>query len=161
MNERARLPTIRTYEIVVGIDYSLVSARALHTALDLAKKRTGSRVHFLAIASGEGTPSFDDSNDEARGSFLQNAHHTLDEYVEQQLTNREGLVNRKSIRTAVDFGDPAERILALAKDVNANLIVLGTHSKSNLERTAVGSVTQQVLREAPCSVLVVRADDEH
>jgi nucleotide-binding universal stress UspA family protein len=99
--------------------------------------------------------------EEARQVVMQSAHEALDGYVEEQLTNREGIVNRKSIRTAVDFGDPAERILALAKDVNANLIVLGTHSKTNSEKTSVGSVTQQVLRESPCSVLVVRVDDEH
>jgi nucleotide-binding universal stress UspA family protein len=161
MNERARLPTIRVYEIVVGIDYSAVSARALHAALDLAKKRTGSRVHFLAIASGNGALAMTELTEVAREVVMQSAHEALDSYVEEQLTGRDGIVNKKSIRTAVDFGDPAERILALAQNVNANLIVLGTHSKTNTEKNAVGSVTQQVLRESPCSVLVVRADDEH
>ena len=161
MTERARLPSIRAYEIIVGVDYSRVSERALNAALDLARKRTGSRVHVLAVAPGEGPQLPEELTEDSKQEFLKQAHATLDAYVEDQLGKRDGPVNRKSIRTSVDFGNPAERILALAEMVSANLIVLGTHSKNVIERAVVGSVTQEILRQSPCSVLVVRADEEH
>jgi nucleotide-binding universal stress UspA family protein len=52
-------------------------------------------------------------------------------------------------------GPPAEAIVALARERNADLIVVGTRKKGFLERLVEGSVNQEVLRRAPCDVLVV------
>jgi nucleotide-binding universal stress UspA family protein len=46
--------------------------------------------------------------------------------------------------------------VALAKERSADLIVVGTRKKGSLERLVEGSVAQNVLRHAPCDVLVVR-----
>jgi nucleotide-binding universal stress UspA family protein/quercetin dioxygenase-like cupin family protein len=60
----------------------------------------------------------------------------------------------------VDFqvaeGDAADEILHLAKTVACDLIVMGTHGRTGLERVLTGSVAEQVLRKAPCPVLAVR-----
>jgi len=53
-------------------------------------------------------------------------------------------------------GDPATEIVRYARDAGFNLIVMGTHGRTGLERQLLGSVTEQVMREAPCSVLVVK-----
>jgi nucleotide-binding universal stress UspA family protein len=53
-------------------------------------------------------------------------------------------------------GQPADAIVALAKERSADLIVVGTRKKGFLERLVEGSVAQNVLRHAPCDVLVVR-----
>ena len=53
-------------------------------------------------------------------------------------------------------GDPAEMILKLAEDVNADVIVMGTHGTTGLTRLLVGSVAESVMRKAPCPVLTVR-----
>lgn len=54
-------------------------------------------------------------------------------------------------------GDPAAEILAQARTMHANLIVLSTHGRSGFDRLALGSVTEKVLRKADCPVLVVPA----
>jgi nucleotide-binding universal stress UspA family protein len=52
-------------------------------------------------------------------------------------------------------GHPAKAIVKLARDRGADLIVVGTRRKGFLERLVEGSVNQDVLRHAPCDVLVV------
>ncbi len=53
-------------------------------------------------------------------------------------------------------GDPATEIVRYAGDANMDLIVLGTHGRTGVERLQMGSVAEQVLRGAPCSVLIVK-----
>jgi nucleotide-binding universal stress UspA family protein len=48
-------------------------------------------------------------------------------------------------------------VLREAKDIGADLIVLGTHSRSNLERFFLGSVTRKIVQSATCPVLTVRS----
>ena len=52
-------------------------------------------------------------------------------------------------------GDAAGEILAKAADMSSDLLVLGTHGRSGFERLLLGSVTEKVLRKAPCPVLTV------
>jgi nucleotide-binding universal stress UspA family protein len=52
-------------------------------------------------------------------------------------------------------GQPAEAILALARERDADLIVVGMRKKGFIERLVEGSVAQNVLRRAPCDVIVV------
>ena len=53
-------------------------------------------------------------------------------------------------------GDPATEVVRYAQDTGMDLIVMGTHGRSGLDRLLVGSVTEKVMREAPCSVLAVK-----
>jgi|SRR5579871_309258 len=53
-------------------------------------------------------------------------------------------------------GDPFEEIIALANDLNADLIVMGHTGRRGTSRVLIGSVTQRVLDYAPCPVLVMR-----
>jgi nucleotide-binding universal stress UspA family protein len=53
-------------------------------------------------------------------------------------------------------GDPAAETVRYAVDAGMDLVVMGTHGRSGLERLLVGSVTERVMREAPCSVMAVK-----
>jgi nucleotide-binding universal stress UspA family protein len=53
-------------------------------------------------------------------------------------------------------GDPVDEIIRLARIAQADLIVLGSRGLTGLDRILQGSVSSQVLEEAPCSVLVVK-----
>ena len=54
-------------------------------------------------------------------------------------------------------GDACEAILRVAESQNCDLIVMGTHGRTGLDRIVLGSVAEHVLRRAPCPVLTVRA----
>lgn len=53
-------------------------------------------------------------------------------------------------------GDPATQIVRYARDSGVDRIVMGTHGRTGTERLLMGSVAEKVLRDAPCSVLVVK-----
>jgi universal stress protein A len=60
------------------------------------------------------------------------------------------------LATGVYFGEPSREIVALARQVEADLIVLATQGRTGLPRMLLGSTAEQVIRHAPCPVLVVR-----
>lgn len=61
-----------------------------------------------------------------------------------------------TVETVVREGDPRTVIVDEAKAWGANLIVVGSHGRTRLERLLLGSVAQAVVAHAPCSVEVVR-----
>ena len=60
------------------------------------------------------------------------------------------------VQHRVEQGFAADEILRLARELPADMIVLGTHGRSGLGRLLMGSVAEQVVRKAPCPVLVVK-----
>jgi nucleotide-binding universal stress UspA family protein len=54
-------------------------------------------------------------------------------------------------------GDPATEILQAAEETHSDVVVLGTHGRTGVARFLMGSVAEQVVRRAPCPVLVVKA----
>lgn len=68
-------------------------------------------------------------------------------------------VLRKSglnVTTALEEGDPKSKIIDVAKEWRADLIVLGSHGRKGLSRFLMGSVSEAVVRHAHCSVEIVR-----
>jgi len=58
--------------------------------------------------------------------------------------------------TSVLTGNPADQIVAYAKNVGAEMIIMSTHGYSGLEHVVLGSTTESVLRHAECPVLSIR-----
>jgi nucleotide-binding universal stress UspA family protein len=54
-------------------------------------------------------------------------------------------------------GEPVAEILRMARESGCDLIVMGTHGRSGIGRLLMGSVAEQVIRQAPCPVLTIRA----
>lgn len=62
-----------------------------------------------------------------------------------------------SLETMVLWGNPAIDICRIAEEQKVDLIVTSTHGRTGLAHLFMGSVAERVVRHAPCSVLVVRA----
>ena len=60
------------------------------------------------------------------------------------------------IRTVTCIGKPYIKIKELAEEEHIDLIVMGTHGREGLAHFLLGSVTEKVIRTAPCPVLVIR-----
>ena len=54
------------------------------------------------------------------------------------------------------IGDPASEIVAVAKEMGADLIVMGTHGRTGLKRLLMGSVAEAVVRKSLCPVITYR-----
>jgi nucleotide-binding universal stress UspA family protein len=60
------------------------------------------------------------------------------------------------IESSVRQSDPRQEIVDEAKDWGADLVVVGSHGRTGLERWLLGSVAEHVVRHAPCSVQIAR-----
>jgi nucleotide-binding universal stress UspA family protein len=58
-------------------------------------------------------------------------------------------------RIRLEDGAPAERILAVANEEQADVVIVGTHGRAGLQRAILGSVADRLVRQAPCPVLTV------
>jgi len=58
-------------------------------------------------------------------------------------------------------GDPATEIVRYAAAAGIDMIVMGTHGRTGVDRMLIGSVAERVLRESPCSVLVIKLPRVH
>ena len=63
---------------------------------------------------------------------------------------------RLSVTTLLEAGSPHEATLAAAERVQADAIVVGTSGKTMIDRALIGSVSEYVVRNARCTVIVVR-----
>ncbi|HET9011759.1 MAG TPA: universal stress protein, partial [Gemmatimonadaceae bacterium] len=132
--------------VAAGTDFSYASAHALRAALPLlAPNATVHLVHVWQPAARFdliGTPYDERYRHELPGRIV-------------RFTAALDLPKGVTLRTHVLEGRPADRLLAIAEDVGAELIVVGRHGRGVLERLLVGSVATRVLRGATRSVLVV------
>src|SRR5208337_873210 len=63
------------------------------------------------------------------------------------------------LETVILNGDPGNKIITFAQENNVDLIVVGTQGKTGIERLFLGSVAENVIRNARSPVLVVRGQD--
>ncbi len=137
--------------ILVPIDFSESSEKAATAACALARK-TGATVHLLHAYL---IPV------ESVGLALT----VSQQYVEQFVKDSKAQLLELAAKLCPDAtagpvlvlsGDPREVITEKAKELNAELIVMGTHGRRGLTRALIGSVAESVVRTAHCSVLIVR-----
>lgn len=62
-----------------------------------------------------------------------------------------------TVETCLREGTPADEILRLADEIACDLIVIGTHGRTSLERMIMGSVAEAIIRRAHCPVMTVRS----
>ena len=71
---------------------------------------------------------------------------------------RDALSKGVEVETHAREGHPAEVIIDVAKQEQADLIVVGSRGLTGIKRYLLGSVSSKVSEHAPCSVMIVRAD---
>ncbi len=82
----------------------------------------------------------------------------LTKYREQVVSRDETVLKRAGLRagSSVLQGDPRETLVEEAKREPADLLVVGSHGWTGMDRLVMGSVASHVVTHAPCSVLVVK-----
>jgi nucleotide-binding universal stress UspA family protein len=149
------------FPIVAAIDFSELGDRAVLEALRLSREHAHAELHVIAVGTEDGDavrlPGStlrvlppEEANDETR-------EHVGD--LVQRYVATSGAPSVEKIAVYVTTGHPAERIVALATSLNADTIVLGTHGRTGLKRIVLGSVAEEVVRRAPCTVVVIRPHD--
>ncbi len=135
--------------VVVPIDFSNSSDEAIQTALEITRKPE--EVHVIHVAL---LPNFVPYAGEVIATveperWLDLAKTHLAEYLKSR-------PQFAGVCSKVVEGDAAARIAEFAAETHADLIVMPSHGYHGVKRFLLGSVTELVLRHAPCEVLVLR-----
>ena len=139
--------------ILLATDGSEEAELAARAAVELAKS-TGAELHLVHIKLLPITPPYPEVLDcrEDLERAEREARELLDEQV-KKVEDAGGTVAEAHLREEL----PAEQIVAIAKELGAYLIVVGSQHRGRIRRALAGSVSDWVVRHARCPVLVVGA----
>jgi len=137
--------------ILVATDFSACSDKGLHYAFELAGA-LDAQVHLVHVYSLQGMLEASAPTHEAIEDAEAFAERKLREAAQPF-----GACGRVGAVRAY-MGEPAHAILSAAADLDADLIVVGTHGRRGLRRLVLGSVAESVVRQAACPVIVVRGE---
>ncbi|MGA8786019.1 MAG: universal stress protein [Polaromonas sp.] len=146
--------------ILVPVDGSETSNKALVTALQLAKD-AGGRVQLIHVVEElaylSGYEQFGGYSDDLFKVMRENGTKVLDDGL--AIAQAAGVEAEKILFD--DFGGRlAELVADAAKQWNADLIVVGTHGRRGVGRVLLGSGAEQIIRLAPVPILVVRSSED-
>ncbi|MBX3232480.1 MAG: universal stress protein [Labilithrix sp.] len=137
--------------IVAAVDDTPAADEVLRTTLAAARGFDASEVHFINVAE---PPIVGELQLVRLGTLVDEGRELLARIADRA---REEYAGRVEGHLAVDLAPTG--ILQLATDLEADLIVVGTHNKRRLQRLVLGSVARAVVDRAHCAVLVARAPD--
>lgn len=145
---------IDLHRILVPTDFSKFSVQALKYAAALAEK-FGAELYLLHVVQDLAVfipdmvtvappivPSLEQMSTAVQAAF-------------DRVIQENGLA-KFTLHRSVCEGTPFYEIIRFAKETEIDLIVMGTHGHSGLAHMLLGSVTEKVVRKAPCPVLTVR-----
>ena len=137
--------------IVCATDFSETAEAAWDLASDLAQTH---RAELVLVHVFIELPVYP----EVAVATIQQVWEEQRQWAESQLAARiEAAVKRGlTARYLLKTGTAPEEIVQAATDEHADLIVVGTHGRTGIERLVIGSVAERVVRIAPCPVLTVK-----
>jgi len=141
--------------ILVPTDGSACAEHAVEHAIDLAEQYDA-ELHVLSVVDSR------DVSHSAPAISPQQIEQTLRDRAEsvvEDAADRAGAAGIETV-TAVEPGIPDDVIVDYAADNDCDLIVMGTHGRTGLERYLLGSVTERTVRRSAVPVLTVRAPEE-
>jgi|SRR5699024_2944399 len=146
--------------ILVAIDGSDEAEQAFRKSVIIAKKNNSSLfiTHVNDTRALRSFPSFDNpiSHNDFMDQTYKEAEATLNVY--RKWAEDRKLIN---VKTILRFGSPKVEIAKnIPKEHHIDLILLGATGLNAVERILIGSVSEYVVRNAPCDVLIVRAHEE-
>lgn len=137
---------INVKKILYPTDFSSYSNQAYFHAVALAENHRASLTIIFVYAPGFGEAS-------GRAKLPE---HLERAYWQSQLEQIRPVNPRIPVHHVLLQGDPAAEIVRYSHDARIDLVVMGTHGRTGMERQLMGSVAEKVMRDAQCSVLVVK-----
>ena len=141
--------------IVVGTDGSETAGEAVRQATELAKS-IGATIYLVSAFEPVGNQRLREERQQVPEdmSWMVNEREDVNATLraaEEQI-KEQGI----SVQTFARQGDPADAILDVAEEQNADLIIVGNKGMSGAKRFLLGSVPNKVSHHAPCSVMIIR-----
>lgn len=151
----AARPRLQIRKLLVPVDFSACSQKALRYAVGFAQEY-GAALDLLHVTSSY--PGHDPF-DLPTGERLEQERRAAGEKKLAELV-REFVPDGLAVETFVRSGRPVTEIIEKAKELGSDLIIISTHGYQGLSAINCGGITEGVVRQAPCPLLVVR-EHEH
>ena len=139
--------------ILVPVDFTDLSPRPLRIAVGLAGAAAGTRITLLAVVD-DSFPNPDIMSFQL--PWADYHRHLRDEARARMEKLRAEAGSGAEVEVCVVRGHPARAIVSFAHEERCDLIVMATHGVRGFQHALLGSVTDKVIRQVSCPVLVVR-----
>ncbi len=142
-------------KIMVATDGSELVKQAVKSAVEIAKLSEAKlyAVHVIAIGSYSIIHSLDEKWKKTMKKQLMIKGEKATAYVENV-----GKAANIDVESVIIEGNPANEIIDFAENNDIDLIVMGTHEKTELQRFLVGSVAENVIRHSRKAVLIIKGE---
>lgn len=145
-----------TYKnVLVAVDGSKEAAWAFKKAVEIAKRNDAKLImtHVIDLRTFATVEAYDRTISERAKEF---AEELLENYKLQAIDS-----GVREVTYTIDYGSPKVKIAKeIAKKFNVDLIICGATGMNAVERFFIGSVSEHIVRYAPCDVMIIRTEKE-
>lgn len=134
--------------VLVPVDGSSPAQEAIKYTQTVFPDETITLLTVIDPADGFAGYSGDDS-----GNWEKRAKAEAESLLEDA---QDEFTSPEKVRISAVVGDPVETIVATANSEDVDQVVMGSHGRDGIQRLLVGSVAEQVIREAPVPVTITR-----
>lgn len=127
--------------VLLATDGKPHSDKAVKYAIEYAENFAANLFILFVVSPRQG---------EDRDTVIKNGMTVLEE------VKQKALENKVAVTTMLEAGNPYEATLAVSERIKADAIIVGTSGKTVLDRALIGSVSEFIVRNARCTVVVVR-----
>lgn len=142
-------------KVLCPIDFSTDSFTALDYAADFARQGDGQLILMHVVDN-----PLTDFYGPRGANFYAEVEHAIEKSRQLLADAARAHVAGVPYEVVVKHGNPYTEILDLATAQHADLIVMSTHGRTGAQRLVIGSVTEKVVRTAPCPVFTVRHQEQ-
>ncbi len=135
-------------QIIVGIDFSKTSIHALLYAISHANKTSADVMMIWVDAQTSAETVFSDTGVELKEEANRNFEEIMDTY--------KGMMEKGELTYKLRKGKVYNEIAMLARQINADLVITGTHGLTGFEEYWIGSNANRIVINAPCPVITIR-----
>jgi nucleotide-binding universal stress UspA family protein len=142
-------------QVVVGFDFTHSARAAMYRAITVANRAPFHVLHFVCAIEPHGQIPRIPHHGRVDLAYVERVQQALLDEIAAELKVA-AIADRVHFFVHVRIGHAAEEILDLAREVGADLIIVGSNGLTGVERIVLGSVAEHVVREARCTVEVAR-----
>ena len=148
-------------KILIAIDYNPTAQNIAQTGYSLAKSMNAeiTLLHVVAdytyYSSLDYSPILGFDSFSNLGMIQTNTVAELQTAAGDYLQKMKSFLGDDNIKTIVKDGDSGDAILDAAREINADIIVMGSHSRHGLDKILMGSVAEKVLRNSRIPLFII------
>lgn len=146
-------------KILIPVDGSFASEKAAKKAVEMGKL-INAELTFITVVNTPTEDKYSYFGMTVEQAFIAHRKEMLKKLIQEETKMLDILVRNLNydnlvVAKKVVVGKAADEILKIAEEENFDLIVMGRRGFSNFERFFIGSITQKVISQAPCPVMVI------